>query len=171
MGISTASGRLTLGGGGGRTTGRTTVGATTPGAPAYPPPIPSRQPPAAGIIGPARGLGMPAVIVMPSDAPRVKRDATLALGAEVVPYDRKRENREKIASHGIAWLLRIFFHIKSFDGCWVVMNENRFFKLRTHNSLVCASKVITYNELWIFFFDEIAGFTIMKARKRSFDFF
>ena len=32
--------------------------------------------------------GMPAVIVMPSDAPRPKRERTAAFGAEVVLYDR-----------------------------------------------------------------------------------
>ena len=37
------------------------------------------------------------VIVMPSDAPRAKRERTAALGAEVVLYDRVREDREAIA--------------------------------------------------------------------------
>src|SRR5438445_752990 len=41
--------------------------------------------------------GMPALIVMPSDAPRAKRERTAALGAEVVLYDRVREDREAIA--------------------------------------------------------------------------
>ncbi len=40
---------------------------------------------------------MPAVIVMPSDAPRPKRERTAAMGAEVVLYDREREDREKIS--------------------------------------------------------------------------
>jgi threonine dehydratase len=40
---------------------------------------------------------MPAVIVMPSDAPRPKRERTAALGAEVVLYDRAREDRQAIA--------------------------------------------------------------------------
>jgi threonine dehydratase len=40
---------------------------------------------------------MPAVIVMPSDAPRPKRERTAALGAEVVLYDREREDRQAIA--------------------------------------------------------------------------
>lgn len=44
----------------------------------------------------ARLLGMPAVIVMPADAPRLKRERTAALGAEVVLYDRDREDREAI---------------------------------------------------------------------------
>src|SRR5262245_56075651 len=45
---------------------------------------------AQGVAAAARILGMPAVIVMPSDAPRPKRERTAALGAEVVLYDRDR---------------------------------------------------------------------------------
>jgi len=46
----------------------------------------------------ARLLGMPCVIVMPHDAPRGKRERTAALGAELVFYDRARDDREAIAS-------------------------------------------------------------------------
>jgi threonine dehydratase len=49
----------------------------------------------------ARLLGMPAVIVMPQDAPKPKRERTAALGAEVVLYDREKEDRAAIA-HAIA---------------------------------------------------------------------
>ena len=52
---------------------------------------------AQGVAAAAKLLGMPAVIVMPSDAPRPKRERTEALGAEVVLYDRVRENRQTIA--------------------------------------------------------------------------
>src|SRR5262249_13914269 len=41
-------------------------------------------------------LGIPRVIVMPSDAPSVKHAATEAYGGEVVQYDRDREDREAI---------------------------------------------------------------------------
>jgi threonine dehydratase len=41
-------------------------------------------------------LGIPRVIVMPSDAPSVKRAATAAYGGEIVLYDRDREDREAI---------------------------------------------------------------------------
>jgi threo-3-hydroxy-L-aspartate ammonia-lyase len=41
-------------------------------------------------------LEIPRVIVMPSDAPAVKRIATEGYGGEVVLYDRDRENREAI---------------------------------------------------------------------------
>jgi threonine dehydratase len=52
---------------------------------------------AQGVAAAAKLLAMPAVIVMPSDAPRAKRERTAALGAEVVLYDREREDREAIA--------------------------------------------------------------------------
>jgi threonine dehydratase len=45
----------------------------------------------------ARLLGMRATIVMPSDAPRAKRERTAALGAEIVPYDRDTQDRAAIA--------------------------------------------------------------------------
>jgi threonine dehydratase len=41
-------------------------------------------------------LNIPRVIVMPSDAPEVKRIATEGYGGEVVLYDREREDREAI---------------------------------------------------------------------------
>jgi threonine dehydratase len=46
----------------------------------------------------ARQLGVPAVIVMPSDAPRAKNAGTRQLGAEVIEYDRDREDRAAIAA-------------------------------------------------------------------------
>ena len=38
-------------------------------------------------------LDIPRVIVMPSDAPGVKRAATHGYGAEIIVYDREREDR------------------------------------------------------------------------------
>ena len=52
---------------------------------------------AQGVAAAARLLEMLAVIVMPSDAPRPKRERTAALGAEIVLYDRDREDRAAIA--------------------------------------------------------------------------
>jgi threonine dehydratase len=52
---------------------------------------------AQGVAAAAKLLSMPAVIVMPQDAPRPKRERTAALGAEVVLYDRAREDREALA--------------------------------------------------------------------------
>jgi threonine dehydratase len=51
---------------------------------------------AQGVALAARLLGMPAVIVMPADAPQAKIAATKAYGAEVVTYDRWTESREDI---------------------------------------------------------------------------
>jgi threonine dehydratase len=42
-------------------------------------------------------LGVPATIVMPTDAPKVKLEATRGYGAEVVLYDASIEDRQKIA--------------------------------------------------------------------------
>ncbi len=42
-------------------------------------------------------LGVRVLVVMPSDAPRVKREATLGYGAEVVSYDPQTEEREEVA--------------------------------------------------------------------------
>src|SRR5260221_7107494 len=52
---------------------------------------------AQGVAAAAALLDIPATIVMPADAPRIKTESTRALGAMVVPYDRKREKREAIA--------------------------------------------------------------------------
>jgi threonine dehydratase len=53
---------------------------------------------AQGVAEAARRLGIRATIVMPSDAPRVKMQNTIDLGAEVVEYDRARQSREQIAA-------------------------------------------------------------------------
>ena len=53
---------------------------------------------ARGVAIAAQRLGIAAVIVMPSDAPAVKVEATRAEGAEIVFYDRRSESREEIAA-------------------------------------------------------------------------
>jgi len=57
---------------------------------------------AQGVAAAAALLGMHATIVMPSDAPRLKRERTAALGAEIVPYDRDTEDRAAIAARLVA---------------------------------------------------------------------
>jgi len=52
---------------------------------------------AQGVAAAAKLLGMRATIVMPADAPKAKRERTQALGAEVVLYDRDKEDRAAIA--------------------------------------------------------------------------
>lgn len=52
---------------------------------------------AQGVAEAARLLGMPAIIVMPSDAPAVKKAGVISRGASVQEYDREHEDREAIA--------------------------------------------------------------------------
>jgi threonine dehydratase len=56
---------------------------------------------ARGVAIAAKRLGIPAVIVMPADAPKVKVEGTAAEGPEIVFFDRLTESREEIAA-GIA---------------------------------------------------------------------
>ncbi len=53
---------------------------------------------AQGVAAAAKLLGAPALIVMPSDAPRVKIENTRAWGAEVRLYDPAGESREAVAA-------------------------------------------------------------------------
>jgi threonine dehydratase len=53
---------------------------------------------AQGVARAAQLHRVPAVIVMPEDAPRLKLDNTRALGADVVTYDRVKEDREAIGA-------------------------------------------------------------------------
>lgn len=56
---------------------------------------------AQGVAAAAQIYGVPATIVMPSDAPRAKIENTRGYGADIVTYDRRTEIREEIAA-GIA---------------------------------------------------------------------
>ena len=76
---------------------------------------------AQGIAWAAKRLGIAATIVMPADAPRVKREATLALGAEVVTYDRITESRETIA--GQLAEARGATLVPSFDDAWIIEGQ------------------------------------------------
>ena len=62
---------------------------------------------AQGVAYAARALGTKAVIVMPENAPPIKREATAALGAEIVivgpaSTERKQRAEELVAAHGYA---------------------------------------------------------------------
>ncbi|WP_260591496.1 threonine ammonia-lyase [Sphingomonas sp. TF3] len=76
---------------------------------------------AQGVAWAARRLAMPATIVMPADAPKAKREGTLALGAEVVSYDRATESREKIAARLAE--ARGAVLVPSFDDPWVIEGQ------------------------------------------------
>jgi threonine dehydratase len=53
---------------------------------------------AQGVALAARMHGIPAVIIMPNDAPKLKIENTRAYGAEVVLFDRVREDRDEIGA-------------------------------------------------------------------------
>jgi len=53
---------------------------------------------AQGVAAAAQLLGIPAVIVMPEDAPALKIENTRGYGAEVVLYDRYTQSREEIGT-------------------------------------------------------------------------
>jgi len=76
---------------------------------------------AQGVAWAAKRLGIAATIVMPADAPAAKLAATMALGAEVVRYDRATESREKIAAH-LAHA-RGATLVPSFDDAWVIEGQ------------------------------------------------
>src|ERR1700724_1030888 len=64
---------------------------------------------AQGVAYAARALGAKAVIVMPNNAPEVKKAATRALGAEIVEVgpassDRRLKAEELVAEHGYAMI-------------------------------------------------------------------
>jgi threonine dehydratase len=76
---------------------------------------------AQGVALAAKQHGIPAVIVMPEDAPRVKTRNTRALGAEVVLYDRVTGDRDAI---GIALAAeRGLTLIKPFDEPLVIAGQ------------------------------------------------
>ena len=76
---------------------------------------------AQGVAWAAKRLGMPALIVMPADAPHSKREGTLALGAEIVSYDRATESREAIAARLAE--ARGAVLVPSFDDPWIIEGQ------------------------------------------------
>lgn len=76
---------------------------------------------AQGVAWAARKLGIAATIVMPRDAPAVKRDATKALGADIVLYDRMTESREEIGARLAAEQGATL--VPSFDDPWIVEGQ------------------------------------------------
>jgi threonine dehydratase len=52
---------------------------------------------AQGVAEAARLFGIPATVVMPDDAPRIKQQRTRASGAKILLYERGRQDREAIA--------------------------------------------------------------------------
>ncbi|MEB3415262.1 pyridoxal-phosphate dependent enzyme [Alteriqipengyuania sp. WL0013] len=76
---------------------------------------------AQGVAWAARRLSIDAAIVMPRDAPRVKLDATRALGAEIVLYDRDREDREDVTAREVERRGAVLVH--AFADPWVMEGQ------------------------------------------------
>lgn len=76
---------------------------------------------AQGVAWAAKKLGIDATIVMPSNAPRMKLEATKALGAQVVLYDRATESREEVAAALIAQSNATLVH--AFGDPWVIEGQ------------------------------------------------
>ena len=76
---------------------------------------------AQGVALAAKLHGIPAVIVMPSDAPAIKITNTRALGAEVVLYDRENEDRDEIG--GTLAKERGLHLIRPYDDPYVIAGQ------------------------------------------------
>lgn len=76
---------------------------------------------AQGVAWAAKRLGLQATIVMPADAPAAKLSGTLALGAEVVRYDRATQSRETIARDLAE--ARGATLVPSFDDPWIIEGQ------------------------------------------------
>ncbi|WP_185804428.1 threonine ammonia-lyase [Pontivivens nitratireducens] len=76
---------------------------------------------AQGVAYAARAAGIPAVIIMPQDAPALKIANTRALGAEVVLYDRATEDRDAIGAE--LSTTRGLSLIKPFDNADVIAGQ------------------------------------------------
>lgn len=76
---------------------------------------------AQGVAWAARRLGIAATIVMPRNAPRVKLEATRALGAEVVLYERPGEDRDEVAAKLVAEQGSVLVH--AFGDPWVIEGQ------------------------------------------------
>jgi threonine dehydratase len=76
---------------------------------------------AQGVAAAAQLFGMPAVIVMPADAPRPKIEGTRRYGATIVTYDRVREDREAIAAKICAERQAVL--VKPFDDAGIIAGQ------------------------------------------------
>ena len=77
---------------------------------------------AQGVAWAARRLGIAATIVMPANAPQVKLDATAALGATVVRYDRAGgEDRDVVAAQLVDQSGATLVH--AFGDPWVIEGQ------------------------------------------------
>ena len=76
---------------------------------------------AQGVAWAARRLGIDAAIVMPRNAPKVKLEATRALGAEIVLYERPGEDRDEVAAREVKARGATLVH--AFGDPWVIEGQ------------------------------------------------
>jgi threonine dehydratase len=76
---------------------------------------------AQGVAWAAKRLGIAAIIVMPANAPKAKLDATRALGAEIVLYQRPGEDRDAVAAALVARTGGTLVH--AFANPWVIEGQ------------------------------------------------
>ena len=95
---------------------------------------------AQGIAWAAKRLGISATIVMPRNAPQVKLDATRALGAEVVLYERPGEDRDEVAAKLIEERGGTLVH--AFGDPWVIEGQGSVGVELTQQIAAGPSKVI-----------------------------
>jgi threonine dehydratase len=76
---------------------------------------------AQGVAWAAKRLGISAKIVMPANAPKAKIDATRALGAEVILYQRPGQDRDTIAAELVAQTGGTLVH--AFGDPWVIEGQ------------------------------------------------
>ncbi|MBO6525880.1 threonine/serine dehydratase [Erythrobacter sp.] len=76
---------------------------------------------AQGVAWAARRLGIKATIVMPRNAPEVKLEATRALGADIVLYDRPGEDRDEVAAREVERRGAVLVH--AFGDPWVIEGQ------------------------------------------------
>ena len=76
---------------------------------------------AQGVAWAAKRLGISAKIVMPENAPKAKIEATRALGAEVILYQRPGQDRDAIAAELVAQTGGTLVH--AFGDPWVIEGQ------------------------------------------------
>ena len=76
---------------------------------------------AQGVAWAAKRLGIAAKIVMPENAPKAKIEATRALGAEVILYQRPGQDRDAIAAELVAQTGATLVH--AFGDPWVIEGQ------------------------------------------------
>jgi threonine dehydratase len=94
---------------------------------------------AQGVALAARLLSIPAVIVMPHDAPRIKVEATKGYGAEVRHFDRFKESREAIAAEIAAE--RGCVVVPSFDDVHIIAGQGTVGLELAHEAMALEAKL------------------------------